>query len=105
MFKILALAAATAMASASAEAQVSLGALSDRPASSMTPTEIKAHNQGLQANDPNFITCKRTEVTGSLARKLRVCRTQREWAAYSEQGSRTAQELADQVGRIAPQGN
>lgn len=76
-----------------------------RPPSTMTSKEIAAHNNGLAQNDPNFIRCRREEVIGSLAKKLRVCRTNAEWTAYADQGARNAQEMYDGVGRTAPQGN
>lgn len=47
----------------------------------------------LDRNDPNAVRCKRLEVTGSLVRKERVCRTNAEWRAISEQQNRDADDL------------
>ena len=33
----------------------------------------------LDRNDPSAVRCKRLEVTGSLVRKERVCKTNAEW--------------------------
>ena len=75
------------------------------PPSKMTGSQIAQHNKLLERRDPNYITCRREDVSGSLAKKLRVCRTNQQWAFYSDQGSRNAQEAYDSVGRVAPQGN
>ena len=40
--------------------------------SEMTPTEIKAYNADIDPNHPYYIKCRKTEVLGSLAKKLRV---------------------------------
>ncbi|MCI4590923.1 hypothetical protein MOK15_12580 [Sphingobium sp. BYY-5] len=44
-------------------------------------------------NDPNAVRCKRLEVTGSLVRKERICKTNAEWRAISEQQNRDADDL------------
>ena len=51
----------------------------DRMPSEMTPTEIKAYNADIVRNHPYYITCRKSEVMGSLVKKLRVCRTQEQW--------------------------
>lgn len=82
-----------------------LGQSADAPASKMKPSEIAAHNVGKQPADAEFISCRRTEVTGSLVKKLRVCRTTAEWAAVSDSGNRNAREYVEQVGRAGTAGN
>ncbi len=47
----------------------------------------------LDRNDPNATRCKRLEVTGSLVRKERICKTNAEWRAMSEQQNRDADDL------------
>lgn len=47
----------------------------------------------LDRNDPNATRCKRLAVTGSLVRKERVCKTNAEWRAMSEQQNRDADDL------------
>lgn len=47
----------------------------------------------LDRNDPNAVRCKRLDVTGSLVRKERICKTNAEWRAISEQQGRDADDL------------
>ncbi|WCP13527.1 hypothetical protein sphantq_01955 [Sphingobium sp. AntQ-1] len=47
----------------------------------------------LDRNDPNATRCKRIAVTGSLVRKERICKTNAEWRAMSEQQNRDADDL------------
>ena len=47
----------------------------------------------LDRNDPNAVRCKRLAVTGSLVRKERICKTNAEWRAISEQQNRDADDL------------
>jgi hypothetical protein len=47
----------------------------------------------LDRNDPNASRCKRIAVTGSLVRKERICKTNAEWRAMSEQQNRDADDL------------
>lgn len=47
----------------------------------------------LDRNDPNAVRCKRLSVTGSLVRKERVCKTNAQWRAISEQQNRDADDL------------
>lgn len=47
----------------------------------------------LDKNDPNAVRCKRFQVTGSLVKKERVCKTNAEWRAISEQQNRDADDL------------
>jgi hypothetical protein len=70
-----------------------------RPPSEMTPTEIKAHNAGIDKSHPYFITCRKTEVIGSLARKLRVCRTTEQWKEASAKGNDSTRETLEGFAR------
>lgn len=47
----------------------------------------------LDRNDPSATRCKRLAVTGSLVRKERICKTNAEWRAISEQQNRDADDL------------
>ena len=71
----------------------------DRAPSEMTPTEIKAYNAGLDKNHPYYITCRKTEVIGSLARKLRVCRTNDQWKVSSANGNQNARDTLEGFAR------
>jgi len=47
----------------------------------------------IDRNDPNVTRCKRLDVTGSLVRKERICKTNAEWRAIGEQQNRDADDL------------
>ena len=49
--------------------------------SAMTPTEIKAYNEGLAQTHPYYIKCRKTLEIGSLVKKNRVCHTNEKWKA------------------------
>ena len=67
----------------------------DRPASTMTGTEIKAYNQGLDPIHPDFIKCRKIEELGSLVKKARVCHTNDEWKKLWVQGNQDSRDTMD----------
>lgn len=69
----------------------------DRAPSLMTPTEIRAYNAGLDAKHPYYIRCRKDPVVGSLARKLRVCRTNEQWKQFAAQGENNGREILDEM--------
>lgn len=71
----------------------------DRMPSEMTPTEIKAYNADIDRNHPYYISCRKTEVMGSLVKKLRVCRTNEGWKEASARGNENAQETLEAMRR------
>jgi hypothetical protein len=70
-----------------------------RMPSEMTPTEIKAYNADISADHPYYIKCRKTEVIGSLARKLRVCRTNEQWKEASAKGNDNTRETLEGFAR------
>lgn len=50
------------------------------------------------------IVCRRLDVTGSIARKERVCRKRGEWRRLADAGNDVAREITD-WGRGRPSGN
>ena len=70
-----------------------------RMPSEMTPTEIKAYNADIDAAHPYYIKCRKTEVIGSLARKLRVCRTNEQWKESSAKGNENAADTLEAMRR------
>lgn len=46
-------------------------------------------------NHPEYVRCRSEPVIGSLARKKRVCMTNREWAAHNREGSKRSREFVD----------
>lgn len=45
--------------------------------------------------DPNERLCKRIDVTGSLARKERVCKTRAEWTRLADAGNSAARAIVE----------
>ena len=71
-----------------------------RMPSEMTPTEIKAYNADIDKTHAYYITCRKTEVLGSLARKLRVCRTNQGWKEASTKGNENSRDWVEGFGRM-----
>ncbi|HET6523038.1 hypothetical protein [Sphingopyxis sp.] len=63
--------------------------------SAMTPTEIKAHNEGLAQTHPYYIKCRKTLEIGSLVKKNRVCYTNEKWKQVIAQGNQNARDTAE----------
>lgn len=77
----------------------------DRPPSMMTSREIAEFNTGLQVSDPVFITCRRIEITGSLVKKARVCRTNNEWRIVSDKGNQNVRDTIDAMSKGSTNNN
>ena len=71
----------------------------DRMPSEMTPTEIKAYNADIDQSHPYYIKCRKTEVMGSLVKKLRVCRTNEQWKQASARGNENAADTLEAMRR------
>jgi len=71
----------------------------DRMPSEMTPTQIKAHNADIGPDHRYYIKCRKTEVVGSLAKKLRVCRTNEQWKESSARGNENARDTLEGFAR------
>ena len=69
----------------------------DGPPSLMTPTEIRAYNEGLDPTHPYYIRCRKDPVVGSRVRKLRVCRTNEQWKQFLAQGENNGREILDEM--------
>jgi hypothetical protein len=67
----------------------------DRPASTMTGTEIKTYNVGLAPTHPDFIKCRKIEEVGSLVKKARVCHTNEQWKQLWAQGNQDSRDTMD----------
>jgi hypothetical protein len=67
--------------------------------SDMSPSQIKAHNAGLDPADPNYIKCRKSEVMGSLVKKQRVCRTIAQWKETSALGNEGTREMVEGFAR------
>lgn len=58
----------------------------------MTPAEIKANNAKLTRDHPYYIRCQVRDETGSLAKKIRSCRTNLAWERSFQQGNQSARD-------------
>jgi hypothetical protein len=67
----------------------------DRPPSTMTSSEIKAHNEGLPTTHPYFVKCRKIEEIGSLVKKARVCHTNEQWKQLWVQGNQDSRDTMD----------
>lgn len=70
----------------------------DRPASTMTGSEIRTYNIGLAPTHPDFIRCRKIEEIGSLVKKARVCHTNEQWKRLWMQGNQDARDTVDHFG-------
>ena len=61
----------------------------------MTPTEIKAYNEGLAMTHPYSIKSRNTLEIGSLVKKNRVCYTNEKWKEVSAKGNQDARDTAE----------
>ncbi|BAK64914.1 MULTISPECIES: hypothetical protein [Sphingobium] len=69
-------------------------ALSTSPApSAFADADVIAAEEKLPRDHPQAIRCKRLSVTGSLARRERICKTNAEWLAIREQQQDDARDL------------
>lgn len=46
---------------------------------------------------PDYVRCRSEPVIGSLARKKRICMTNKEWAAHNLEGSKRSKEFVDDM--------
>ncbi len=60
------------------------------PVSAKQPT-----NKEDPESDDNKIRCRKLEVTGSLVKKTKVCRTVAEWRAISTKGNQNVRDLVE----------
>lgn len=88
---VISLSAAFAVApsASAADAEASLEEASKK---AKKPKKIKDRRH------PDYVRCRNQPVIGSLARKNRVCMTNKEWAAHNLEGSRRTRELVEDLG-------
>jgi hypothetical protein len=77
----------------------------EKAPSAMTSTEIASYNKGLPANHPYFIRCRKLEETGSLVKKIRVCRTNEGWKQSFAQGNANARDTVESMVQGAQNSN
>ena len=54
-----------------------------------------APTEKLDPKDPNYMRCRKIQVTGSLVKKERLCKTNAEWAKSRDQQQRDAGEFIE----------
>jgi hypothetical protein len=47
----------------------------------------------LDPKNPDYVRCRKIQVTGSLVKKERICKTNAEWARASEEAQKNAEDL------------
>lgn len=65
----------------------------------MKAAQIKAYNEGLDKDHPAYIRCESQPVTGSIAMRRKVCRTNREWDRVITQGNEEARGLVQDMNK------
>lgn len=68
---------------------LALGAV---PASAQSTGSPPAGEAVVDKSSPDYVRCRRIEVTGSRARKEKICKTNAEWEAISRAGNDTSRE-------------
>ena len=49
----------------------------------------------LDPKDPNYVRCRKIQVTGSLVKKERICKTNAEWQSIADQQRRDGTDLIE----------
>ena len=63
----------------------------------VSPTFADAGNDGPAATDPDqAIKCRKVDVTGSMIKKGKVCRTIAEWKKIQASGNRVARAVVEE---------
>lgn len=99
MLDIIVMVVAAASGSAPAPETAAGRSPPDRPPSTMTSTEIKAHNAGLAMTHPYFVKCRKIEEIGSLVKKARVCHTNEQWKKLWAQGNQDSRDTLEAMTR------
>lgn len=76
-----------------------------KSASAMTPSEIKAFNKDLADSDSRYIRCRRSIETGSLVKKVRVCKSNADWSAAFATGNQNVRDTVDAMSRAPINGS
>ncbi|MFO1255037.1 MAG: hypothetical protein U1E37_05140 [Sphingomonadaceae bacterium] len=88
------LAAALLVFGAESAAQAGGAVLIEPDPSGMSQKEIREFNAQLPRSHPFYIRCIKSDETGSLARKVVSCRTNRQWEVAYTVGNQEARDAA-----------
>lgn len=75
-------------------------ALAQQPAAPSAQPATEAATPPVKS-DPNAIRCRRVDVTGSLVKKYKVCKTNAEWNRLTDGGNRVARQIVETGGVCA----
>lgn len=76
-------------------AQADLTQLTEPNPKAMSQKEIREFNAALPRNHPFYIRCVKSDETGSIAKKLYSCRTNRQWEQADTTGNQNARDTMD----------
>jgi hypothetical protein len=65
----------------------------------MKPSQIREYNASLSPDHPNYIRCVTETVTGTLARKVKTCRTNQDWERVGTVGNDAARGIVEPAQR------
>lgn len=106
LFAILMLASAanetvapTAAPAATAAPAPQLAAEGPRGVVRLKASQIRAYNKGLAKDHPAYIRCESQPVTGSIAMRRKVCRTNKEWDRIITQGNEEARGFVNDMNK------
>jgi hypothetical protein len=89
------LASLLVLASAEGAVQAESAILNEPDPKAMSQKEIRAFNAELPRNHPFYIRCVKSDETGSIAKKLYSCRTNRQWELADTTGNQNARDTMD----------
>lgn len=69
--------------------------LSEPSPKAMSQKEIREFNAKLPKNHPFYIRCVKSDETGSIAKKLYSCRTNRQWVRDDTTGNQNARDTME----------
>ena len=66
-------------------------------------TKAKKPKKIKDRNHPDYVRCRSEPIIGSLARKRRICMTNREWVEMARKGNERTREVIDENQLLVPQ--
>lgn len=67
-----------------------------------SPGKTNASGKITDPKHPDFVRCRSEPVLNSRAQRVRVCRTNKEWAAAAREGNRRTEELLNSGRPLQP---
>lgn len=74
-----------------------LAADTDAVDSKKTASKKETQKKITDRNHPDYVRCRSESVIGSLAKKRRICLTNREWVEANRQGHRKSREFIEDM--------